>query len=389
MNILDLIERETHLSFARRGKEYHGPCPFCRCTGKQFVIYMTGKPRYWCRQCDVRGDAIQFMRDYKGLSFRQAKERLGIESDDYHRVTDNRDDHQPANLRPPSDDWMTAATSFLARCQAALWADMGRKALTWLHGRGLNDDTIRPAGLGYNAADSYADRQDWGLLAETSEQGRPKGLWLPRGIVIPWYVDGSLWGVRIRRPTGDPKYYWVPGGAANTLYGADALSPGKPAMLLEGEIDALTVQQQAGDLVTPVATGSTHAARRAKWVARLSLSPIVLIAYDADDAGEAAAAYWRDALPNARRWRPYWADANDLAQAGVDLRAWVQAGLPTVDQEPDPPPMPHLDPPPIETEPYRRVLHLGGISSPKFGVIEHMTPADFEQFSRVNTWGAR
>lgn len=27
------------------------------------------------------------------------------------------------------------------------------------------------------------------------------------------------------------------------------------------------------------------------------------------------------------------------------------------------------------------------LSSPKFGTIEHMTPADFEQFSRANTWG--
>jgi hypothetical protein len=133
---------------------------------------------------------------------------------------------------------------------------------------------------------------------------------------------------------------------------------------------------------------------RVKWLARLSLSPIVLIAYDADEAGEEASSYWTGALSNARRWRPYWADANDLAQAGVNLRSWVQAGLPTADPEPDPPPMPHLDPPPIEAEPVRhvtpakhRVLHLGDMSSPKFGTIEYMTPADFEQYSRANTWG--
>jgi hypothetical protein len=54
----------------------------------------------------------------------------------------------------------------------------------------------------------------------------------------------------------------------------------------------------------------------------------VLVAYDADEAGDRQASYWLQVLPEARRWRPFWADANQMAQDGVDLRAWISAGLP-------------------------------------------------------------
>jgi hypothetical protein len=99
---------------------------------------------------------------------------------------------------------------------------------------------------------------------------------------------------------------------------------------VEGEIDALTVLQAAGDLAVAVATGSTGGARRAKWVAQLALAPLVLVAFDNDKnlAGDLAAAWWLGVLPNARRWRPVAGkDVNAMHTVGIDVRAWVQAGL--------------------------------------------------------------
>jgi DNA primase len=253
--------------------------------------------------------------------------------------TNDRDNcNQRQFLALPCKEWTATGQAFLAQCQKDLWTDVGTKALAWLRRRGLNDDTIREAELGYNATDAYTDRQCWGLPLTLDNKGRVKRLWLPRGVVIPRIIEDSLWGLRIRRPKNDPKYYWVPGGEANSLYNADALRAGHPAMLLEGEIDARTVQQQAGDLITPVATGGTSTARRVKWIARLSLASTVLVAYDSDEAGEAASRYWLDVLPNARRWRPYWGDTNEMAQAGINLRPWVKAGLPIEhdSQETDP-----------------------------------------------------
>ncbi len=394
MDILELIQGETKTDFAKRGsKEYHGRCPFCRCESNSFVVFVTGEERYWCRNCDAKGDAIQFLRDYKGVDFLEAKQILGVESgiqSNHHHNHNHHHHHHHHHhhyaLTSPSEVWVAQAQKFVTACQAALWDERGAKALEWLRtARGLTEKTIRDAALGFNDKDWYANRQEWGLPEEKDDKGRSKGLWLPKGVVIPWAIDGALWGVRIRRPPtpGDKlKYYWLPGGTPNALYGADLVLPGKPVALFEGEIDALSVAQAAGDQVAAVATGSTHGARRPKWVARLSTVSVVLVCYDNDEAGENASQHWIDALPNAKRWRPYWADANDMAKDGVDLCAWVGAGLPV---EQPAPAQPQPQPPAIPTTIKIERIYLGSIHSPKFGKCEvvEVNLADWEGYTEV------
>lgn len=386
MSILDLIERETGHAYHKvgtSGNEYAGQCPWCgghggrNGNGGRFRIWL-GEGRYWCRECGRRGDAIQFVRNYKLLPFAQAKEFLGLENDcdnnihhnhhNHHNHSVNHHHHDNAQpLQSPCPAWTEHATTWLNDCQAALWDARGVKAVAWLRGRGLHDGTIQGSGLGYNPVDHYTERATWGLQPEKNDRGQPRRLWLPRGVLIPWIVDGALWGLRIRRSAGEPRYYWLPGGTPNAIYNADALIAGKPVVVLEGEIDALTVCQ--ADHVG-VATGSTNAARRTRWLARLATASVVLVAYDADDAGEKAAAYWVGTLDNAKRWRPYWRDANQLAQDGVNVRAWIEAGLkqgqttdvvtvqpvmtPAKVAEPDvvvAPPLPSVEPPvPLKNE---------------------------------------
>ncbi len=361
MNVLELVQKETGNRYKPKGsagKEYAGKCPFCQAGEDRFLLWPE-ENRYWCRRCERKGDAIQFLRDYKHLSFVQAKEYLGEGSDccdrtnhnnnnnhnnDNYHNNHNNDTEASFTLLPkeaqtqPGESWLEPASAFLSLCQAELYASPQVKALAWLQGRGLTARTCADAGLGYNPADCYLERAAWGLSPEQTKEGRAKRLWLPRGIVIPWMVDGELWGIRIRRPVGDPKYYWIPGGTP-ALYCADTLTPERPAVIVEGEIDALTIAQAAGDLAAVVATGSTHGGRRTRWLARLAATSAVLVAYDADDSGEGAAHYWISALSNSRRWRPYWADPNDMARAGVDIRAWIAAGLKVagIEAEPDAP----------------------------------------------------
>ncbi|MCP4536522.1 MAG: hypothetical protein GY832_05195, partial [Chloroflexi bacterium] len=116
-------------------------------------------------------------------------------------------------------------------------------------------------------------------------------------------------------------------GGGNPLYNAEALNAGKPALLVDGELDVLTAAQEAGDLVAPVATGSTSGARRARWIARLALCPSVLVAFDTDEPGEKAAHYWLNVLDNANRWRPYCKDVNAMIVDGFNLRKWLFVAL--------------------------------------------------------------
>jgi len=335
--ILDLIQQETGSTFRRKastdGGEWAGPCPFCRAGDDRFQVWPV-KGRYKCiRYCGRGGDAIQFVREYKQMGFQAAKEylathyRMETGESDAHRETVKRSNAHTEPCQAPGGLWSDRAWEFVFDCQQHLMErGTNPKALEWLHGRKLTDETLWAVGIGYNPAGQYIERAAWGLPPATREDGRRKDLWLPRGVVIPWVIDGDLWGVRIRRPVGDPKYYWIPGGAP-ALYRADSLTGARPAVLVEGEIDALTIAQEAGDVAVAVATGSTGGGRHVRWLARLALPPAVLVAYDADEPGEKAAGYWLDVVKNAKRWRPYWGDANGLAQEGVNVRNWILTGI--------------------------------------------------------------
>ena len=334
IDLLALIGADTTLKRAAstNGGEWAGPCPFCGGRDRFSVQpNAKGKGRWFCRGCgDGRWhDAVDYVRRRDSLGFREALGRLGIDGGGNTGPRPSPRLRFPEHLAPPGPTWQAAARAFRETCRVTLWAPDGARPLAWLRKRGLSDETIRAAGLGYNPGDRYDTWETWGLEPRKGK----RGVWLPRGIVIPWVIGGNLWRVNIRRPltqeqlaAGAHKYIG-PAGFANGLYNASALITGQPAMLVEGELDALTIAQEAGDLVAPVATGATGGARRTRWIARLALCSVVLVAFDADDPGEAASAYWLEILDNARRWRPYWEDANAMAQAGADVRAWVAAGV--------------------------------------------------------------
>ena len=116
-------------------------------------------------------------------------------------------------------------------------------------------------------------RTAWGL-SQRDEKGK-SWQYLYEGILIPWYVDGQLWKLNVRRLTGlapDNIHKYLPiTGSVDALYNADALSLEKPAILCESEFDALSGMQACQGLdVSFVATGSTSKARDPLWIARVN-----------------------------------------------------------------------------------------------------------------------
>lgn len=227
----------------------------------------------------------------------------------------------PVACEAPGEAWQAAASCFVD------WSEqqMIHPPLDYLCGRGLDYRTIAAARLGYNPSGWWAERDRWGL--EPDGDGNTR-IWLPQGIVIPWYVGGQIWKLQIRRDTVKPdqeRYKTIP-GSTNALYGADSLRDGQPAMLVEGPFDALAVQQTAGDLLGVVACG-TSGARRARWYALLALCSPVLVSLDADPAGDTASGAWCSILQDGKRHRPTYADPSQMLQDGADVRGWVLAGL--------------------------------------------------------------
>ena len=328
------------------GGEYKGSCPWCGGADRFTVSPEMGESGlYVCRGCKRGGDGIKFLCEREGLSFAEACLRLGLghklNATEKPPVGSQRDARQTTTdmaktiLQPPGEPWQSSLRKFVDNARAVMWNNHGKKARAWLHGRGLRDETIEKASLGINEWELWQFRTSLGLPAKENKKDGGK-VWIPPGIVIPWVIEDKLWKVNIRRPNpmlkpGDPKYVQVAGTtgrwSTNGLYNADKLRMDQPAILVEGEFDALSLQQEAGDLITAVATGSTEGARKIPWIAKLALCSHVLVSFDTDEAGEKAARYWTDKLLNAKRWRPYWGDVSQMLQEGATVRAWVAAGL--------------------------------------------------------------
>jgi hypothetical protein len=157
-------------------------------------------------------------------------------------------------------------------------------------------------------------------------------------LVIPWHAeDGSLYRKVNRRNLHDPlpddedKYRVVQGCKHDELYLGYMLKQHKrPTLLVESELCAATIWQEAGDLVNVVATGSADHGRNAKNEARLRRRPIVFVAFDADAKGDEASKYWIEKLKDGTkcvRYTPLLHDVNEMHVQGINVRKWIEAAL--------------------------------------------------------------
>jgi predicted P-loop ATPase len=86
INLRELIERETGQKFNRYNKMF---CPFHKEKNPSFSINKNNT-MWKCFGCGLRGDAIEFIKKYKNLSFTEAKKYLGID--------DNKEDNNKLTL---------------------------------------------------------------------------------------------------------------------------------------------------------------------------------------------------------------------------------------------------------------------------------------------------
>ena len=312
--ILDHVPTKLRWQARTNGGEYAGPCPWCGGNDRFRVWPRSGAHgRYWCRQCGRSGDAIRLVRELRHMSFAEACRYLDIA----RPQPVPRPAARPASLTAPPKVWQDRAWQYAEAAIARLWSDQGIRARRWLRGRGLSEETMQLSMLGYHPRDVREPAAAWGL-------DREGDIFIPRGITIPWVIDSELWRFNVRRPAGTPRYMG-PAGSSNGLYNVADINAGHPVVLVEGEIDALSVMQATG--IPAVATGSASGSRRRRWVLELMKASIVLIAFDSDEAGETASAFWYEALPDSRRLRPYRDDVNQMLQDGIDLKRWVNDAL--------------------------------------------------------------
>jgi len=316
INLADLIGRDTPLVriAGTRGGEWAGPCPFCGGEDRLHVQPAYGGGRWYCRQCAPRGgDAIDYLCRRERLTFHEAVSRLAV-------LTPTA---QPAfqtssRGRPPTPAWREPRWQRAAQAEVrqAAWilkndpaAEPGR---AYLIGRGLTPAAWQAWGLGYVLA--------WHPRLKTK---------LP-AITLPWQADGALQAVQYRFIAAElakPERFSQRKGGERLLYGLDLRTGRDTLVLVEGELNAVSLWQVLHERADVLSCGSQEGLAQRRT---LSLLGGVVEAYRRvfiwlDDLTRAAAAVPAIAPATGYAlWSEGGRDANDRLRDG-SLAAWLAA----------------------------------------------------------------
>lgn len=314
--LLDVMHTRLRPPESRRGSGsgrlwWH--CPFHPDKNPSLTI-LPGGSRWRCFGCGSAGDSIDLIRRLDpGLSFAAAKSEAEGSRSDRHPPATTRSENDRSDKSP---GWQVFARTIADVAIRNLWSESGSlKALAYLRGRGLGDETIHAAGLGYWPADTFH-----------RDLAPDRPVLVPRGITIPWQDGSTIEALNIRRPAreGEKRKYHLLRGSRRTLYpGRGAIVAGRPLILCEGEFDCLLLGQEVGNLASVVTLGSASDRRpdTAVRLAMASASPWY-VAGDDDSAGQANAADWLLRSGRCRRIIPPEGDWTDAHKAGYRLGEW-------------------------------------------------------------------
>lgn len=327
MILLELVQQvgltARHVA-STHGGEYASSCP--NCGGKdRFRIWPSVdakncKGRYWCRQCTIEGDSIQFARDFLGLSFNEAVQAANATITQNNCYVFPQPKTPRAILQKPPIKWLEQAYSHVENAHSYLLKQS--KILDSLALRGIPIDAVIKYKIGWLPQDRFYKRESWGLTAGNL-------LCLPAGIVIPSSeLNGDIVRIKIRRDKWKegafyPKYIAVSGSMNGFMIVGNCMH--KVMVVVESELDAYAIHFAAGDFVFVVAVGGNSknpdnvTDRSAKQIKNL------IICHDNDEAGKKMFNKWQQLYPHAKPYStPIGKDIGEAIRAGLDIREWLR-----------------------------------------------------------------
>ncbi len=305
VDFVELVSARTDLRRAG-ANSFTGLCPFHDERSPSFDIDPAQK-LYYCFGCQAAGDVFTFVQETESVDFNGALElladRCGVE------LEREREDPGEAQRRRGRERLLELLARTSAYYERYLWeSEEAARAREYLLGRGLREEVLREFHVGYapsawdrvlsgslrggfTEAELYAS----GLAQRSQENGRPYDRFRAR-IMFPLAdLRGRVlgFGARALREDQRPKYLNT---SDNTiyhkgahLYGANlarahAARAGQ-TILCEGYTDVIALHQAGmrgavglmGTALTPEQVGGL-----------VRMAPTVLLALDADSAGQEA-----------------------------------------------------------------------------------------------------
>ena len=303
VDLVAVVQRRVPLK--KSGHDWKGLCPFHGEKTASFYV-VPDKRMFHCFGCGVSGDAIKFVMQMEGRSFREAVELLAAEAGIDLTPPDPEEARRSARRAALAEVNEKACTFY----ERVLWEHpKGEVAREHLRKRGVTEDTARAWRLGYapNLWDalvkSHALKGVDAKLIEEAGLGVPRkkgeGLYDRfRGrLMVPIRESGRIvgFGGRLLEGQSEAKYLNSPDTPlyqkGMTLFALDrareSVRREGVALFVEGYFDAIGLHQ-AG-IVTAVATcGTALTDKHLELVTKAGAKELVFV-FDGDAAGMRAA----------------------------------------------------------------------------------------------------
>ena len=301
IDIVDLVS--GHVQLTRKGRNFLGLCPFHTEKTPSFNV----NPElqiYRCFGCGAGGNIFKFVQEMDRVSFPEAvsflARRCGVEIPEGGGA---RRDGQVTDKIYRANEWAARYYHYLLR------KDEGRRALDYLHDRGLSDEVIDRFYLGYAPGGGTSLLERAGRRGHTPELLEKAGLALPsrsgRGhydrfrdrVMFPIanLSRRSIgFGARALKPGDEPKYLNSPETPVyrkgSVLYGLNwtrkEIVSRDCAIVVEGYMDLLALAHAGiGHVVASSGTALTE--QQCRTLDRYARR--VVLVFDGDAAGSAAA----------------------------------------------------------------------------------------------------
>jgi DNA primase len=305
IDFVELVSTRTELRRAGP-RSYEGLCPFHDERTPSFSVEPHEKV-YYCFGCQASGDVFTFVQETEGVDFKGALElladRAGVE------LQVEAEDPREAQKRARRERLLELLARTAGYYERYLWeSEEAAGAREYLARRGLGEEILRAFRVGYapsawdrvllaSRRGGFSERElyDTGLAQRSQERGSVYDRFRAR-IMFPLAdMRGRVlgFGARATREGQKPKYLNTSDNdvyhKGRHLYGGDlaraAAAKAGQTILCEGYTDVIAMHQ-AGFTGTVGLMGTALTVEQVGELGRLA--PTVLLALDADSAGQEA-----------------------------------------------------------------------------------------------------
>lgn len=300
-DIVDIISEYVHLKPA--GKGFKGLCPFHGEKTPSFMI-SPEKQLFHCFGCGEGGNVFNFLMKYEKISFFEAVKMLAKKSGVSLPVDEEKENflnRQKERLYKLNN----LAANYYREC--LFRTNQGKKIINYLKKRGINDTNVEKYKLGYTPPGwdaltnflkkkgySYEELIKAGLIKKSKIEGKYIDYFRDRIIFPIFHLSGRVIGFGGRVLDDSlPKYINSPetlvynkgSNLYNLNFAKEDIRKKNYLIIVEGYTDVLITQQYEFNNVA-ASLGTALTTRQIDLIKRFT--DTVLIAYDADSAGNIA-----------------------------------------------------------------------------------------------------